>query len=86
MLLRMAGLIVREAVAEFDPIFPVIVAIVVVETAAELTAKVAVVAPAATVTVAGVVADGEFEESVTGVPPVPAALGSVIVPVVVVPP
>lgn len=52
-----------------------------------VTAKVAVVAPAATVTVAGTVAaEGLLEVNTTGIPPVGAALPSVTVPVEGAPP
>ena len=57
-----------------------------VETALVLMANVAVVAPAATVTVAGTVADGLLLESATTRPPVGAALLSVTVPVEEAPP
>ena len=51
-----------------------------------MTVKVAVVAPAATVTDAGTVALVELELSVTAMPPVGAAPLSVTVPVELVPP
>lgn len=62
------------------------VAVAFAETATVLTVNVAEVAPAATVTVAGTVADVELELRLTGYPPVGAALEMVTVPVLLVPP
>jgi hypothetical protein len=69
-----------------EPIDAVIVTEAVAFTTRWVTAKVPVVAPAATVTVAGTVAaDVVSLARVTTVPPVGAAAGSVTVPVTVVP-
>ena len=62
------------------------VTVVTAETALVVTVKVAVVAPAATVTLAGVVDDALSSESVTMAPPAGAALPRVTVPVEEVPP
>ena len=59
---------------------------VVLATGLVLTEKVAVVAPAATVTLAGVVAEGSLLDSVTTAPPAGAALPRVTVPVEELPP
>jgi len=64
----------------------VIVAVALLETATVVTVKVAVVAPAATVTEAGTVADAELPLRVTVTPPVGAALLIVTVPVEEFPP
>jgi hypothetical protein len=64
----------------------VIVAVVSDATAVVVTANVAVVAPAATVTLAGTVADALLLERVTTAPPVGAAALSVTVPVELAPP
>ena len=63
-----------------------IFAVAEVETTLVVTVKVAVVEPAAKVALAGTVAEAESEDSVTTVPPVGAALPSVIVPVELEPP
>ena len=60
---------------------PEMFAVVVVDTADVLTVKVALVAPAATVTDAGKVALAESDASVTTEPPGPAGPLSVTVPV-----
>jgi hypothetical protein len=62
------------------------VADVVELTAVVVTVKVAVVAPAATVTLAGTVADALLLDKLTAVPPVGAALLRVTVPVEEAPP
>ena len=62
------------------------VALVVAETAEVETVNVAVVAPAATVTVAGTVAEVLEDERETTTPPVGAASAIVSVPVVGTPP
>jgi hypothetical protein len=64
----------------------VIVAVVVLATAVVVTAKVPVVAPAATVTLAGTAADALLLERLTSAPPVGAAPLSVTVPVELAPP
>jgi hypothetical protein len=84
-------LIVRLAVAVTRPwladrALAEIVAVVVDETADVVTVKVALVAPEATVTVAGTVALVEFDESWITVPPVGAAALIVTVPVELPPP
>jgi len=63
-----------------------IVADAVLATAVVVTAKVAVVAPAATVTLTGTVAAALLLDRVTASPPVGAALPKVTVPVDEVPP
>ena len=68
------------------PAFAVIVAVVLELTAVVDTAKVAVVAPAVTVTLAGTAALELFEERVTAVPPDGAAPVKVTVPVALFPP
>jgi hypothetical protein len=62
------------------------IAAVVELTAVVVTVKVAVVAPAATVTLAGTVADALLLDKLTAAPPVGAALLSVTVPVELEPP
>lgn len=69
MLLTPAGLIVRVAVTEVLPSEAVIVALVTDETLFVLTVKVAVVEPAATVTVAGTVALPMLDFRFTRSPP-----------------
>ncbi len=85
MLVRPANLMVRLAVAEPFRV-AVMAAVVAVDTADVVTEKVAVVAPAATVTVAGTVALVELDARVTDDPPVGAALEIVTVPVEETPP
>ena len=70
---------------ESPPNEAVIVTVVALATADVVTVKFALVAPAGTVTVAGVVAAIELLESVTAVPPEGAALVNVTVPVVGLP-
>ena len=65
---------------------PVIVTEVEVATTEVVTVNVAVVAPAATVTLAGVVEDVLLSDKVTTAPPVGAGLFNVTVPVEGVPP
>ena len=84
--LSVAASTVRVAVFEVAPVWAVIVTDVLAETAIVLTAKVAVVEPAATVTVAGTVAAALPLVSVTVVPPGPAAPLRVTVPVEELPP
>ena len=81
-----AGLIVSVAVLLVPARVAVIVAVVALETDVVLTVKVAVVAPAATVTVAGTVALVVLDERLTAVPPVPAGPLRVTVPVELLPP
>jgi hypothetical protein len=77
---------VSVAVTEVVPVVAVIVSVLFVPTAVVETVKVPVVAPAATVTVAGTVADGSLEDKATERPPVGAAPFSVTVPLEDVPP
>jgi hypothetical protein len=79
------GLIVREA-ACVTPKVALIAAVVVEATAVVFTANVAVVAPAATITLGGTVADALLLESVTAIPPTGAAEFRVTVAVVLLPP
>jgi hypothetical protein len=80
------GLIVKLAVFEVPLSVPVIVAVTAVDTAVVVVAKVAVVAPAATVTVLGGTALVELEPRVTTRPPVGAGPEIVTVPVEETPP
>jgi hypothetical protein len=80
MLDRAAGLIVRVAVCE-SPKSPVIVTETTAPTALVFTAKLAVVAPAATVTLAATVASALSLDRVTTAPSAGAALLRVTVPV-----
>ena len=86
--LNVAGavLMVNVAVLVTIPAVAVIVADVAALTAAVVTVNVAVDAPAATVTLAGTVADALLLERLTTIPPVGAGEPSVIVPVAFVPP
>jgi len=81
-----AGVTVKMPLADAPPYVAVIVAADVAGTADVVTVKVALVAPAATVTVAGVVAMGSLDDRLTTAPPVPAGPVSVTVPVEGVPP
>ena len=81
-----AVLIVNVAVLVTIPAVAVIVADVAVLIAVVVTVNVAVDAPAATVTLAGTVADALLLERLTTIPPVGAGEPSVIVPVAFVPP
>ena len=81
-----AVLMVNVAVLVTIPAVAVIVADVAALTAAVVTVNVAVDAPAATVTLAGTVADALLLERLTTIPPVGAGEPSVIVPVAFVPP
>jgi len=80
------AVIVRVAVLDVLLAVAVIVELVLAETAVVVTANVAVVAPDATVTVEGAVADELLLESETEKPPVGAADPIVTVPVEEVPP
>ena len=85
-LVKAAGLMVSEAVLDVAPRVAVMVAFVMAETPVVLIVKVADVAPAATVTVAGKVALVVLEVKLTILPPVGAAPFRVKVPVDVRPP
>jgi hypothetical protein len=74
------GVIVREACAELDPRVPVMTAVVVVVTDVVVTVNEALVAPAATVTLPGTLAEPLLLESETTAPPEGAAPDSVTVP------
>lgn len=81
-----AGVTTRVPVAEVVPVFPVIVAFVVADTAVVVTVKVAEVAPDATVTVVGGTAAVLLDAKVTTVPPTAAGPLKVTVPVEELPP
>ena len=81
-----AVLMVNVAVLVTIPAVAVIVADDAALTAVVVTVNVAVDAPAATVTLAGTVADALLLERLTTIPPVGAGEPSVIVPVAFVPP
>ena len=83
---RTGALTVRTAVAEVLPTEAVIVGAVLDATGVVVIWKVAAVAPAATVTVAGVTALGSLEDKATLHPPVGAGAVKVTVPVEEVPP
>jgi len=85
-LTKVSGLIDKVAVCEAAPLVAVIVADVDVVTLVVLTVNVAVVAPAATTTVAGTVAFELLDERLTVVPLGPACPLNVTVPVDVLPP
>ena len=80
------GLIVRAAVRVTPAYVPVIVAVVEDVTDVVVIVKLALVAPADTVTLAGVVAEGELSLSDTSAPPLGAAEVNVAVPVEELPP
>jgi hypothetical protein len=78
---------VSVALADWPPAEAPIVLVVLVGTPMEVTVKVAVVAPAGTVTVAGTVAAAVLlDVNATDIPPVGAALPRVTIPVEGVPP
>ena len=81
-----ATLIVSAAEEVSLPRVAEMLAVVALVTTLVVTVKVAVVAPAATVALAGTVADAESDARVTTVPPVGAALPSVIVEAELFPP
>jgi hypothetical protein len=83
---RAGGLMVRVAVCVTAPAVAVIVAVVAVPTAMVDTVNVAVVAPWATVTLAGTLAAVLSDERVTVNPPASAGALNVTVPVALVPP
>jgi hypothetical protein len=83
---RAGGLIVRFAVFVTVPAVAVIVAVVTVATGTVVTGNVAVVAPWATVTLAGTVAAPLLLARFTARPPASAMLESVTVPLVEAPP
>ena len=76
----------RVACLDAPPKEPVIVTAVEAETADVVIVKLALVAPAPTVTLAGVAADALLSESVTTAPPAGAAPVSVTVPCEELPP
>ena len=81
------GLTVSVVVRVTPPPVPVIVTVVALVTEVVVTANCAVVAPAATVTLAGTEATAAFElERLTTSPPLAAAVDSVTVPVAPLPP
>lgn len=86
MLMRVAGVNVSDAVLETPLRVAVIVAVAELETPVVATLKVAEVAPAATVTFAGVVAGAPEALRVTVIPPAGAAVPSVTVPTATFPP
>jgi hypothetical protein len=75
-----ADVMVREACAELDPRVAVITAVVVVVTVCVLTVNLALVAPAATVTLPGTLAAELLLDKLTTVPPDGAAALKVTVP------
>ena len=81
-----SAVIVKAAVRSTPPWLAVMVATSVVLTVVVVTAKVALVAPEATVTLEVTTAEGMLEESVTRAPPVGAARVSVTVPDALTPP
>jgi hypothetical protein len=81
-----AGFTVRVAVRVTPPNTAEMVAVVDAVTGVVVTAKLALVAPAGTVTLAGTVAAVEFSESDTTAPPLGAAALKVAVPVEELPP
>lgn len=81
-----AGLTVRGAVLVMLPCVAVMVTFVVTETGEVVIGKVALLAPAITVTFAGTLAAGSELAKLITTPPVPAAPVSVTVPVDEVPP
>jgi hypothetical protein len=80
------SVIVRSDVFVTPPATALIVATVAVDTAVVVTVKVAVVAPALTVTLGGRLADGLLLERATAIPPAGAAPVRVTVPVEELPP
>lgn len=83
---RVGALIVRAAVFVTPARIPETVTLVLVPTATVVTLNVAEVVPAATVTLAGVVADALSSDRVTTAPPAGAVLVRVTVPVEELPP
>jgi len=83
---RTGGLIVKDAVGAPFPVPAVTVAVVAVPTGVVVTVKVPVVAPAATVAVAGTVPEGLLELRAMAMPPLGAGPLIVTVPVELVPP
>jgi len=80
------GLSLRVVVLATPLSVAVIVTLVTAPTDTLVTVKVAVVAPAGTVTLAGVVVDALLSDKVTTAPPVTAGVSRVTVPVEDVPP
>ena len=84
--LRVAGVMVRGTLEVRPPLAKAMLAVTVLATPEVLTVNVAEVAPAATVTFVGTVAEGLLLDKVTKTPPDGAAPSSETVPVELFPP